>query len=114
MKLPRIDIKRSQMAPSGHAACWYRRKEYERLKTIMDDAATAPPTFEEWEKRAKHQLNQAAAKLGHPIQVVILEPDEFLAFCQKHELKGRGSLERMLYAIAKAAGRLEDDFKIAM
>src|SRR5262249_47109317 len=114
-EIPVINIKQSDLALDGHAAALCRREDYERLKEVMDDGATAPATFDEYERRCKASLAQSEAMLGRKITVVTLIPDEFLRFCEKHRLRGRGSLERCLYAVAKAAGKLEDDnFKLVV
>jgi hypothetical protein len=103
----------SQLAPDvPYAAAMCRREDYERSRAIMDDGATAPATYEEYEKRWKAQLAQSEAMMGRKVRVVELIPDEFIAFCEKHKLRGRGSMERRLYAVTKAEGRLQDDFTI--
>jgi len=63
-----------------HAQCpifWYRRKDYKRIRSIMDDADQFPETFDEWEKTAERRL---AAEAGVSIQPVMLDPGEFLAY----------------------------------
>jgi hypothetical protein len=88
-----------------HVAPWYRREDYKRIRSIMDDGSKLPRTFDEWEKVAKAQL-ASAAKQGVIIKPVILDPDEFFAYCKDEKLSQRGSRERSMFAIARES-RLE-------
>src|SRR6266496_2225290 len=83
-----------------HVAAWYRRETYKRVRKIMDDGDKLPRTFDEWEKTAKGQLTDAAAN-GITIKPVILDPEEFLAFCKRENHAKRGSRERALFAISR-------------
>jgi len=42
-----------------HCAAWYRREDYDRIRSIMDDGAKFPPTFDEWEETTKEQVADA-------------------------------------------------------
>jgi hypothetical protein len=68
----------------------------------MDDGAEFPRTFEQWEERAKRQMAEAAAA-GIVIVPIILDPAEFLAFCEERGHTNRGSRERAMFAITRAA-----------
>jgi hypothetical protein len=83
-----------------HVAPWYRREDYDRIRSIMDDGSKLPPSFDEWERVAKAQL-AAAATHGIEIKPVILEPDEFLAYCEREKLPQRGSRERNMFAVVR-------------
>jgi hypothetical protein len=85
-------------------AAWYRREDYKRIRTIMDDGSRMPATFNEWEQVATGQLAQAA-KAGVTIQPVILRPNEFLAYCAANNLHHRGSKERVMFAIARGTAK---------
>jgi hypothetical protein len=87
-----------------------RREDYERYKFIMDDGARAPATFDEYEANFKRQVAQMEAELGEKIEVLEFGPDEFVRFCEKHDLK-RDGFARCAYATVKATGDLEKDFK---
>jgi hypothetical protein len=87
-----------------HVAPWYRREDYERIRKIMDDGAKLPRTFDEWEQTAKSQLASAAAA-GVVIKPVILEPEQFLAFCKREKHARRGHRERSRFAIAHEANK---------
>ena len=95
-------------APAGtRQACpmpqvpWYRRKDYKHIRSIMDDGNKFPKTFDEWETKAKRRLASAAAA-GVPIQPVILDPGEFLAYCKAKNFSARGDRERNMFARASA------------
>lgn len=68
-----------------HFAAWFRRKDYQRIRQIMDDGDGFPPAFDEWEKLAKSQVAGAAAH-GVVIKPVILDPDKFLTFCRERQI----------------------------
>jgi hypothetical protein len=76
----------------------------------MDDGARAPATFDEYEANFKRQVAQMEAELGVKIEVLEFDPDEFIRFCDKHELK-RDSFARCSYPAVKTTGDLERDFK---
>jgi len=68
----------------------------------MDDGARLPATFDEWEETAKRHVASAAAN-GIEIQPIIVDPEEFLAFCKVEDFEGRGGAERAHFAIARGA-----------
>jgi hypothetical protein len=85
-------------------AAWYRREDYERIRSIMDDGPKMPATFDEWEQTAKSQLARVA-KTGIKIQPITLKPDEFLAYCKAQDLRNRGSRERAMFAVARGTAK---------
>jgi hypothetical protein len=89
---------------NAHVAPWYRREDYERVQTIMDDGNKLPPAFDDWEKKAKEQLSQAAAA-GIAIKPVVVDPDEFLAYCRAMNFSKRGSRERCVFAVARESAK---------
>jgi hypothetical protein len=70
----------------------------------MDDGATLPPTFEEWEEIAKRTIGEAA-KQGVTIKPVMLDPDEFLTYCKDNNFKQKGSRERASFAISHESAK---------
>jgi hypothetical protein len=70
----------------------------------MDDGARLPRTFDEWERTAKSQVASAAAN-GITIEPVILDPEEFLAFCKAENFRKRGSAERAHFAVARGTAK---------
>jgi dihydropteroate synthase len=75
---------------------WYRRKDYRRIRSIMDDGDKSK-TFDEWERTAKRRLASAAAA-GVTIEPVILDPGEFLVYCKAKNFSERGDRERNMFA----------------
>jgi hypothetical protein len=69
----------------SHFAAWFRREDYQRIRQIMDDGDRLPPEFDAWEERAKAQAEEAA-RHDLIITPIILDPDEFLAFCETENL----------------------------
>jgi hypothetical protein len=70
----------------------------------MDDGDRLPPTFDEWERVAKDDLERAAAN-GIEIKPVILESEKFLAYCKGRNFDGRGSKERSMFAVAMESAK---------
>jgi len=76
-----------------HLAMWYRREDYDRRLAIMYDAEQFPSRFEEWGYTAWRQIDGIRSR-GAVIQQIFLEPDQFLAFCEKKGLAKNGSGEQ--------------------
>jgi hypothetical protein len=68
-----------------HAAAWFRREDYQRIRQIMDDSDKFPADFDAWEQRAKGQVKEAK-RHGLIITPVPLDPDDFLAFCKAEKM----------------------------
>jgi hypothetical protein len=84
-------------------APWFRRKDYNRVREIMDDGDKFPTTFDDWEVLAKSQMARAAAA-GITINPIILDPEDFITFCDGEKIP-RGSKERGLYAVARGTAK---------
>jgi hypothetical protein len=84
-------------------APWYRAEDYPLIREIMDDGAKSADTFEGWKRAADHQLAEAAAQ-GVNIQTVILDLEEFVAYCDEMKLP-RGSGERSKFVEWARSGR---------
>jgi hypothetical protein len=56
----------------------------------MDDAEEFPSSFEEWEDTAWRQIDGMRSG-GAVIQQIFLDPDQFLAFCEKKGLAKDGN-----------------------
>jgi len=82
-----------------HFAAWFRREDYQRIRQIMDDADKFPTDFDAWEERAKGQVEEATRQ-GLTITPVILDPDEFLAYCEEKKIPP-GSMARSTFAISR-------------
>jgi hypothetical protein len=68
-----------------HFAAWFRREDYQRIRQIMDDGDRFPADFDEWETRAKGQMEEAK-RHGLVITPVTLDPHDFLAFCETENM----------------------------
>ena len=66
-------------------APWYRRDEYALMREIMNDGATLPLSFDEWEKNAESERAVAKSE-GLSIIPVLFAPDEFFAFCSEKKI----------------------------
>lgn len=54
--IPTISERRLAMNRIGGVGiAWYRKRDYERVRAISNDAHTFPDTFEDWEKRAEER-----------------------------------------------------------
>jgi hypothetical protein len=73
-----------------HLAMWYRREDYDRILAIMDDAKEFPSSFEEWEETARRQLADIRNR-GAVIEQVFIEPERFVAFCERKGLSKNGT-----------------------
>jgi hypothetical protein len=87
-----------------HVAPWYTRKDYLRMRELMDDGNEWPATFDAWESTAKAKLEELAAR-GVKISPVTIEPDRFVAYCTGMKFQQRGSRERSMFAIAIATAK---------
>jgi hypothetical protein len=89
-----------------HIAPWYRPEDYPLIRKIMDDGAKMPDTFEKWKDAAERQLTEADAQ-GVIAKTVILDPEEFVAFCHERNLP-RGSFERTKFVEWLVVGENHD------
>jgi hypothetical protein len=60
---------------------WFTRGQYEKLLKVGDDRATMLPTFDEFERIAGQRFEQHKAR-GLPVEKVLIDVDEFVAWCQ--------------------------------
>jgi hypothetical protein len=68
---------------------WYRREDYPRILSIMEDAVVAadlPPIYDEWVTIAERQEGDLKAK-GLKAERVVIDPDEFTSYCREKHLK---------------------------
>jgi hypothetical protein len=87
----------------AHFAAWYVAEDYDDIRKIMDDGEKLPPTFAQWEKTTRSRIAEAA-KLGLTINPIILNSQEFVAFCQEKKIP-RGSKERELFAVERGGAK---------
>ena len=63
---------------------WYRRNDYSRILKVMIDSDNLSPTYDEWEKRAKHAERQYSARAK--VYRVEIRPEKFVAWCAERGL----------------------------
>lgn len=68
-----------------HFAPWYRPEDYALIREIMEDGATLPLAFNEWEKNAESE-RATAKREGVDILPVFLDADEFFTFCKEKKI----------------------------
>jgi hypothetical protein len=71
--------------PGAIGVAWYRAEDYDRLKSMYEDADQLPDTFEEWLAIAEGVRNTMIAQ-GFIIRKVYLDPDTFPQWCKEHGL----------------------------
>lgn len=84
-------------------APWFRREDYDRIREIMDDGDKLPARFNEWEKLAKAQKT-GLARRGVVIEPVVIDPEEFIAFCDAQKLP-RGGEARSKFAVLRGLAK---------
>ena len=87
------------MAQAYFPVSWYRSEDYDRARAMMDDANNFPASFEDWLQLANDQIAKFAAQ-GVVVEKIILDPEEFRAFCAGQKIKP-DQQARMSYAVAK-------------
>ena len=81
--------------------CWYRRKHYARIRSIMIDSEPFPVAYDVW--LANAEATEARFHAEHRIVYrIYLNPDIFLSWCAAHNLYP-GDQARTLYASLAAA-----------
>lgn len=64
---------------------WYSSATYARAVRLMEDRAQFPETFEAWQRNAELQC-RGLQKDGTVIYRVIIDPDEFGAWCRRQDI----------------------------
>lgn len=80
---------------------WYNREDYARILQIMEDADKLPPTYEKWLYSAQ-KVESQSKRNGTVVVRAIIDPDEFIAYCARHDLKVDAQA-RMRFASERAA-----------
>lgn len=91
----------SRMPVRALGMAWYNREDYPRILQIMEDADKLSPTFEKWQYAAHKGERELQAK-GTLVIRAIIDPDEFIAYCARHNLKVDAQA-RMRFASERAA-----------
>ncbi|WP_018262243.1 hypothetical protein [Methylobacterium sp. WSM2598] len=81
---------------------WYRAEDYARLRALMQDADRLPTSHEAWRVSAE-QVEGEVTRSGVAVVRVVVEPDEFAAWCNERGLRADGAA-RARFANEKAEG----------
>ncbi|RYZ64052.1 MAG: hypothetical protein EOP08_09760 [Proteobacteria bacterium] len=65
---------------------WYRRATYDRVLEVMTDSERLPETYDAWLARAERAIEQAR-NVGLQTLKAHLDPDQFLVWCDEHDLE---------------------------
>lgn len=60
---------------------WYRREDYQALRSIMADGAALPALYDKWFYNAEKN-RQKLERGGNLVERVYLDPDEFPEWCR--------------------------------
>ena len=63
---------------------WYRKEQWERLRSVSSDRDGLETAFEEWEESAKRKFNELRIA-GNAVEKVDVDVEELVTWC-----KGRG------------------------
>ena len=80
---------------------WYRRENYARVLAVMADAHVLPRRFDEWLEQAQRAEQRFVAQ-GWVVHRIDLDPNEFLAWCTRHNIDADAKA-RMIWGNAGAA-----------
>ncbi len=64
---------------------WFTAETWPRLLAVVDDADLMPATYAEWIALAEPRFAQHVAD-GLPVERVLIDPDEWVAWCEANNL----------------------------
>lgn len=76
--------------PLHVALPWYRADDYETLRARLTDGAKLPERYETW-LISTEQVEQVVQRSGVEVVRVTIEPDAFLAWCERVGLVSDGA-----------------------
>ena len=82
---------------------WYRRRDYERILTMMSDRAQLPRSYERWRLRAEI-LEQRLRDTGKSSVRMTIDPKLFARWCATNKLRTNAHA-RLLYVHHSIAAR---------
>ena len=82
---------------------WFRPEDYARICETAADRHRLPFSFEQWRQETESRFKELVAS-GCPLQKVVVDPEAFLAFCEREELRPDATA-RNLYAAVTLARR---------
>lgn len=74
---------------------WYRKRDYDRILSIMTDRAQLPRSYESWRYRVE-VLEQRLRDRGRSSVRTFIEPKNFSRWCASNRLKANAH-SRLLY-----------------
>jgi hypothetical protein len=74
---------------------WYRKRDYERILSIMTDQAQLPRTYESWRSRAESLENRLRGSGRQSVRTLI-DPKTFARWCASNRLKAN-AYARLMY-----------------
>lgn len=80
---------------------WYQRADFQRLWELAHDKDDMPSDYDVWHAAALKVINQWLAR-GRAIQIVMIRPDEFLAWLDAQGLPNTAAI-RLKYVEQRAA-----------
>ncbi len=69
----------------GVGVYWIDEADYAAVVTVLEDGATLPPTWAEWQKMAL-EMETGLKAYGHPVMRVRITPAAFTAWCAAHNV----------------------------
>ena len=69
---------------------WYRSGDYPRILLLMEDAQKLPADHRSWRASAE-QVEAEVVRSGVSVARVYLDPDAFVAWCDREGLKPNGA-----------------------
>lgn len=67
----------------GVGVYWIDEADYDAVVAILEDGATLPPTWAQWQKMAI-EMETGLKAYGHPVMRVRIDPKTFPAWCAAH------------------------------
>jgi hypothetical protein len=86
---------------------WYKEAQWDRLREVCTDGDSLEVTFEQWFANATKTIPILARKAGLPLSSivkVVVDVDEFLAWCKVRQCEPDGSA-RVCYVTERVLGR---------
>ncbi len=81
---------------------WYRKRDYERILSMMADRAQLPRSYEKWRSRVE-VLEQRLHETGKPTIRMTIDPKDFARWCSLNKLNANAHA-RLLYVDESVRG----------
>jgi hypothetical protein len=87
------------MGTENIGVAWYAREDYTRIREIMDDSHTLPPTYDEWEQGIELMVAREAAP-NRIIHKIYIDPETFSMWCKERNANLNGNARAEFAAVA--------------